>query len=63
MPQPKYPSATFEYDPYTLAEYLLDHPEDPEVLATIRWLVQEGDRAGARSYPFVRKVVLGKASR
>lgn len=59
----KYPNATFTYDPYRLAEYLLDHPDDPEVLATIRWLVQEGDRAGARSYPFVRVVRLGKASR
>lgn len=59
----KYPQATFTYDPYKLADYLLDNPDDPEVLASIRWLVRNGDRAGARSYPFVLKVTLGKASR
>lgn len=59
----KYPQATFDYNPYKLADYLLDRPYDDGVLGEIRWLVRNGDKAGAKAYPFVTKVQLGKPSR
>lgn len=59
----KYPHATFRYDPYRLADYLRDRPDDDQVLANVRWLVMNGDKAGALSYPFVKKVLLGRPSR
>lgn len=58
----KYPAATFQYDPYRLSDYLKDHP-DEDVLAEIRWLCLHGDVAGAKSFPFVTQVTLGKPSR